>query len=204
MLPGEEHRDEHAQHLVVREPAAVLVPSVDERLEDVGLHGAALPPALDDLVEDGRELLARLVPLTVRLDGGVGEEHGQRDHALVQVVNEGGHLGEERLADLAAQEAPGRGEHDELGEGVEEVHLALVAPLGEVVLSLLDHHAHVLSESVGLERVGEEPELLRAGDVVHVEDDTLAEGWHVELVHLLLGHLRVPRLEEVLRHLRAD
>lgn len=113
-------------------------------------------------------------------------------------MDQGGHLGEQSFANLAAQQAPRRGQNDELGEDVEEVHLAFIAPLGEVNLRLLDHHAHVLAEAVGLERTGEEPELLGAGGVVNVEDDTLAKGWHVELVHLLLGHLRVPRLEEVL------
>ena len=120
MLPGEEHRDEHAQHLIVRQSAAVLVYRVNE-LQDVGF---ARPTAarLDHLVEDGGELLASLVALAVRLDGGVGKEDRQGHHALVEIVDEVGHLGEEGLADLSSEEVSGRGEDDEFGEGVEEVH----------------------------------------------------------------------------------
>ena len=39
-------------------------------------------PRLDDLVEDGRQVLARGVALAVRLDGRVREEDRQRHHAL--------------------------------------------------------------------------------------------------------------------------
>ena len=46
-------------------------------------------------------------------------------------------LTEERLADLAAQKAAAGGEHDELRQGVQQIHLALVAPLGKEILSLL-------------------------------------------------------------------
>ena len=204
VLPGEEHRDEHAQHLIVRQSAAVLVPRVNERLQDVGFARARLAARLDHLVEDGGELLASLVALAVRLDGGVGKEDRQGHHALVEIVDEVGHLGEEGLADLSSEEASGRGEDDEFGEGVEEVHLAGLAPLAEVVFRLLDHHTDVLAETVGLEGVGEEAKLLGTGLMVDVEDDALAEGGDVEFVNLLLAHLRVLRLEEVLRHLGAD
>ena len=86
MLPGEEHRDEHAQHLIVRQSAAVLVPRVDERLQDVGLARARLAARLDHLVEDGGELLASLVALAVRLDGGVGKK---TDRGTMPLSNRG-------------------------------------------------------------------------------------------------------------------
>ena len=41
------------------------------------------------------------------------------------------------LADVIAVEAAGGGEDDEVGEGVTDVHLPLVAPRGEEVLGLL-------------------------------------------------------------------
>ena len=41
------------------------------------------------------------------------------------------------LADVVAVEAAGGGEDDEVGEGVADVHLPLVAPRGKEVLGLL-------------------------------------------------------------------
>ena len=147
---------------------------------------------------------ARRVALPVRLDRGVREENRQRDHALIEVVHERRDLREQRLANLPAEEAPRRREDDELGERVEQVHLSRLAPLPEVILRLLDHHPDVRAKAVGLERVREEPELLRARQVVDVEDDALAERRDVELVHLLLRHVRVSRLEKVFADVRAD
>jgi hypothetical protein len=114
VLAREENRDEHAEHLVVGQTAPVLVPRVDERLEHVRFGRAGFAARLNDLVEDRGEVFARLVSLPVRLDGRVREEHRQRHHALVQVVHQRGDLGEERLANLAAEQTPRRGEHDEL------------------------------------------------------------------------------------------
>ena len=48
VLPGEEHRDEHAEDLVVGELGPVLVPRVDERLEHIGLRAPGLAPRCTD------------------------------------------------------------------------------------------------------------------------------------------------------------
>jgi hypothetical protein len=61
-------------------------------------------------------------------------------------------------------------------------------------LRLEHHELHVRLQARRLERLAEEAELLRALLVAHVEDHALAEGGHVELVHLLLAHLQVRRL----------
>ena len=47
--------------------------------------------------------------------------------------------------------------------------------------------------------LGKEPELLGTDGMVNVKDDALAKRWHVELIHLLLRHLVVGRLERIQR-----
>lgn len=56
------------------------------------------------------------------------------------------------------------------------------------------HHGDVGLEAGGLEGLGEEAELLGALLVVNVVNHALAEGGHVELIHLLLRHLIVSAL----------
>lgn len=97
-----------------------------------------------------------------------------------------------------------RGHHRQLSQRVLQVHHSLVAPAREVFARLGDELRHVERQSGGLERVGEEAELLGPRLVVDVEDDARAEGRDVELVDLLLGHLVVVGLEEVRGRVRPE
>ena len=106
------------------------------------------------------------------------------------------HLLKQVLADLCAhQRAAGR-QDNQVAQQLTQVYNPGVSrqPLGEEPLRLLDHELGVGLQASRLERLAEEPELLRSLRVVHVKDDALAEGGHVELVHLLLAHLQVRAL----------
>ena len=92
VLAREESGDQHPGDLVhchLPPPVGLRVPSLHKRLEDVLLLCRASglrPPVLDDLGEDVAHLLARHVPVAVRLDRQVRKQHGNGLHSHIQKV----------------------------------------------------------------------------------------------------------------------
>mmetsp|Transcript_29587 Transcript_29587/g.49738 ORF Transcript_29587/g.49738 Transcript_29587/m.49738 type:complete len:338 (+) Transcript_29587:639-1652(+) len=197
VLAGEQHRDQHAGDLIIRQSRAVLVPRVNERLQHVGLGLSAVTAVVDDLREDLRELRARPVAFAMRRDGQVREHHGDGEHAHIQMVEQLAYFLKQLLAHLFTHQTAASREDDEIRELLQKIHFAFIAPLVEESLRLHDHHAHVRAHAVLLERLRKEAELLDAYFVVDVEHDALAKGRHVEFVHLLLAHFQIVRLKEM-------
>mmetsp|Transcript_25594 Transcript_25594/g.57413 ORF Transcript_25594/g.57413 Transcript_25594/m.57413 type:complete len:275 (-) Transcript_25594:549-1373(-) len=118
VLAGEEEGDEEADNLVVRVPLAVhvgvarlLVHHVDEHLQNIRVLLGLLrvrPPCFDDVAKELDHLDAGGVALLVVGGGKVREEEGERRDALVQVVVQVAHLGEEIFAYVVTVKAPAR------------------------------------------------------------------------------------------------
>ena len=96
----------------------------------------------------------------------------------------------EALADLAPHQAR-RGRHDDqLREDLSQLDGPLVAPRLEVALRLVDHLGHHVLERLGVHRVDEQLDLLKALVEGRVVDDALAEDGDRESIHgRLVEHL---------------
>ena len=80
-------------------PALVTLPVLGST--HVGFGHAAFAPGLNHLVENSGQVFPRGVAFAVRLDGGVREEHGEGDHAFVQVVHQSGDFAEQSFPNFA-------------------------------------------------------------------------------------------------------
>mmetsp|Transcript_9417 Transcript_9417/g.20462 ORF Transcript_9417/g.20462 Transcript_9417/m.20462 type:complete len:431 (+) Transcript_9417:206-1498(+) len=191
VLSGEEQRDEQSRDLLVRDGRPVLVLDVHEDAQDFRTVGVlrvrVVASVLDHLAEQLHHLAPRGVALPVGGGGGVGEEDGERRQALVEVVVQLGHLLEEVLAHVVAVEAAAGGEDGELGQGVEEVQLAAVAPGLEVLPGLPLDLGGVALEAGRAQAVGHGLELDLAVLLGGVVDDARAEDGLHEAVDLVLG-----------------
>ena len=106
VLTSKEDGDEHAKHLVIRQLRTVTVLGMHERVQHILLLPIFLTSLFDDAVEDLCEFLACGVAASVRFDGEVREEDGERHHAHVKLVHEVRHLVLERLAYLLPEQTP--------------------------------------------------------------------------------------------------
>ncbi len=188
VLAGEEAGNEEADNLVDGQLTAVLVTAVDKLLEEV-LGGVkalllAAAAAVDDGLEETNHLLAGLVTLLVLGVGGVGEDHRQASHAVVEVLVLVGDLRVEGLADLVAHEAAGSGVDDEGRELLVEVHGASSLEVLEVEVALHEDLVDVALHVLAVERVAEEGELALHEGQGRVVDDVAAKDRDSEVVHL--------------------
>ena len=145
MLPGEQHRDQHPQNLVVGQLRPVFIPGVDERLQHVRLQTPALSSRLNHLVKNQRQIFPRLISFPMRLDRRVREKHRQRHHPFIQIVHQRRHLGKQILANFSPEQTSTRGQNDQLAQRVQQIHLAFVSPLLEKRIRLFHHHPDVRS-----------------------------------------------------------
>ncbi len=109
-----------------------------------------------------------------------------------------GDLFVELLTDFAPHQAAGGGKDDELRQCSVDVRRALVTPLAEIRLGLLEHHWDVVGEGRGVEGGRHELDLLSAALWFRAVDYALAEERDAELVGILLTQILVARLAELL------
>ena len=140
MVPGEHHRDEHAGDLVGRESrVALIVADGDQDVEHVAVAlvpGRVGDPVVHDLLYQLDQPEPRFVAQPEALDRQVRVDVTQRIGALLELVVEPGEAAVELFTELLADQACRRCVDRQLGEEVEEVDLAFVAPVG-------DHPAHL-------------------------------------------------------------
>ena len=140
VVPGEHQRDEHSGDLVGREPrVAVLVLDRHQHIEHVAVAlvgGRVGDSPVHDLLHQRHEPNPRLVADAEALDRQVRVDVAQRIGAALEVVVEVGEPGVELIAELHPDQAGRRGVDGQLGEEVEQVDLAFVAPLGDHPLDL--------------------------------------------------------------------
>ena len=198
VVPGEHHRDEHAGDLVGREARlAGVVLQHHQHVEHVPLpllRGTGSKAAIHDVLYQVDEREARSVAAPEALDRRVRVDEGVRVGAALQVVVQRGEPAVQLLAEARADQAR-RGRVDgQLGEPVEQVDLALLAPARHHAADLaLDRRGvplHLLAAQRGVAQHLLAP--LRRG----VEDDALAEHGRHERVRLALVEHLVGRAEE--------
>ena len=140
----------------------------------------------------------------MRLDRRVREKHRQRYHPFIQIVHQRRHLGKQILSNLSPEQAPARGQNDQLAQRVQQIHLPFVSPLLEERVCFFHHHPDVRSQAFALQRIREESKLFRSRLVIDVEHNPFPERRHVKFVHFFLRHFHVFRFEEKLRHFRTE
>ena len=204
MVTREHQRDEHAGDLVGREAGvALVVLDRDQHVEQVAILlvlGRVGDAAVHDLLHQRNEFHARLVADAEALDVEVGVDVAQRVGAALQLVVVLGEAAVELLAELQPDQARRRGVDGQLGEEVEQLDLAFVAPVGDDLLDLvLDGGRvalHLLAAQCGV------VQHLRATLGVGVEHHALTEDRRHERVGLGLVELAVAGAEEELVGLR--
>jgi hypothetical protein len=196
VVSGEHRRQQHAGDLVGRERRAVLVASLDQRLQEVLAAVAAGPPLRDDAADHLLQPDAGPVAPPERRDREIGIEIADRMDAALEIVVDRRELLGELVAELGAEQAVRRGEVGELGAVGDEVDGPLVAELLQGAVDLAGDDLAVGPHAAVLERGQEHAELLRRALGGRVVDDALAEDRRHHLVGLVRAELLIGSAEE--------
>ncbi len=141
MVAREHQRDEHAGDLVGREARiALVVLDRDQHVEQVAILlvlGRIGDAAVHDLLHQRNEFDARLVADAEAFDVEVRVDVAEWVGAALQLVVVLGEPTVELFAELQPDEARGRGVDRQLGEEVEKLDLAFIAPVGDDLLDLV-------------------------------------------------------------------
>lgn len=105
VLTGKEGGYEEAGHFTFTGGTAVFVFRIDEALQHVFFWLARGFAGLDDSGEDLSKAGTGAVALAVSRDGEVGEDHADGLHAVVKVVEEGGHIVKQLLTNFSTEQA---------------------------------------------------------------------------------------------------
>ena len=191
--------------LAVKRGIAVVVLDRDQHVEQVAILlalGRVGDAAVHDLLHQRNEFDARLVADAEALDVEVRVDVAERIGPALQLVVVLGEPTVELLAELQPDQARRRGVDRQLGEEVEQLDLAFVAPVGDDLLDLvLDGGGvalHLLTAQCGV------VQHLRPALGVGVEHHALTEDRRHERVGLGLVEFAVAGAEEELVGLRPD
>ncbi len=204
VLAGEDRRDQQPDDLVVAQRAPVGVAGGHEYVEEILSAATTGAPLRDDARDQLRHARSRAVPAAEGGQRQVGVHHGHQVDAALEVVEQMGEVARETRAELGAHQASARDEHGQLVEGREEVHLALVAPRGDVGLRLLLHDARVGAQPIVAQRGKEQSHLLVHHLRARVVHDAFAEDRHREPVDLARAQPVLGRAEDRGLRARAD
>mmetsp|Transcript_82750 Transcript_82750/g.210536 ORF Transcript_82750/g.210536 Transcript_82750/m.210536 type:complete len:539 (+) Transcript_82750:156-1772(+) len=198
-----------ANNLLVGNGAAIRVRGSQHLPQEVvllhGARGQALPAVRDDRCQELAHLPARRITGPVALDGQAGHEHRERQHALLQRVQQladgvaplvSVHL----LPELLAHKTPDGGPRQALDHRLADADDALVAGplLLEVLLHLSVQSVNVGAEAVLRQPLANEPQLAHARGVVRVVQHLLAKDRDREGIHLGLIEVLVHSEEELM------
>ena len=151
---------------------------------------------IHDFLHQRYQVYAGFVAALEAFDRQVGVDVAQRVGAALQLVVVMREPGVQLIAELQPDQAGGRGVDGQLGEEVEQVDLAFVAPVGDHLLDFaLDGGRVALHLLTAQRRVVQH---LLAALGAGVEDHALAEDRRHERIRLGLVEILVGRTEEEL------